>query len=321
MTEATPKIWRDMDQATLDRAYDQAAWCPDIPAALARYAADTAAARAALRPETLSYGPDLLDLYPARGDRRGTWMHVHGGAWRHTTRADAGIMAPALTALGYDVAVPDFSQLPDAPMTRMVDDLLACTAFLRARSGAPLHLSGHSSGAHLAAVLTTREDFASATLISGMYDLEPVLLSARSAYVTLTPDEAHALSPLHHAARISTPLRLAWGTRESPEFIRQSEAMADATNAARFPLPDTDHFAAIYALTNGALRSDIIGKPSDWLRERRSSPRPFKDSDTDNLRHKLASGALQPQIAEQIRAELEHRGESDRAGPHSAAPM
>lgn len=257
-------VWRHHDQESLDRHYDQAAWCPDIPAWIARYAADTAAARAALSPETLSYGPDVLDLYRAAGNvpRRGTWMHVHGGAWRVTTRADAGIMAPALTALGYDVAVPDFAQLPDHRMPRMADDLLACAAFLRSRDAGPLHLSGHSSGAHLAAVLTTRADFASATLVSGMYDLEPVLLSARSTYVTLTPDEADALSPLRHAARIRTPLRLAWGTRESPEFIRQSEAMADAAGAARFPLPDTDHFAAIYALAAGPLLDAAARDPT-----------------------------------------------------------
>lgn len=252
----SPKVWLHYDQPALDAAYDQRAWCPDIADWLARYKADTAAARAALRPEALSYGPHLLDLYPARAPRRGLHLHIHGGAWRANTRADAGFIAPALTAAGFDVAVPDFSPLPTARMPVVVDELLACVAFLAGRG--PIHLSGHSSGAHYAAVLATMQRFASVSLVSGVYDLEPVLLSARRDYVQLSATEAQALSPIRHVARIGAPVLIAWGTAESPEFIRQGEAMALATGARRFVLDGTHHFAAPYALADGALHKALV---------------------------------------------------------------
>ncbi|MDO9501219.1 alpha/beta hydrolase [Falsiroseomonas sp.] len=250
------KVWLDYDQAALDAAYDQRVWAPDMAEWLARYRADTAAARRALGPETLSYGPHLLDLYRAQGAPRGVHLHIHGGAWRAQSRDDSGFLAPALTAAGYAVAVPDFSLLPGRRLPDVVAELRDCVGWLRSRG--PIHLSGHSSGAHLAAVLATETEFASVTLVSGVYDLEPVLLSARRAYVTLDATEAAALSPLRHAARLRGRLRLAWGTAESPEFIRQSEAMATATAAEAFVLPGVNHFAAAYAPAQGALHAALI---------------------------------------------------------------
>jgi len=250
------KVWLDYDQAALDAAYDQRVWAPDMAEWLARHRADTAAARAALKPETLSYGPHLLDLYPAQGTPRGIHLHIHGGAWRAQSRDDSGFLAPALTAAGFAVAVPEFSLLPARRLPDVVAELRDCVAWLQPRG--PIHLSGHSSGAHLAAVLATETEFASVTLVSGVFDLEPVLLSARRAYVALDAVEAAAFSPLRHAARIRGTLRLAWGTAESPEFIRQSEAMAAATGAETFVLPGVNHFAAAYAPAQGALHAALV---------------------------------------------------------------
>ena len=77
------------------------------------------------------------------------------------------------------------------------------------------YVSAHSSGAHLAACALSRgwraenlpPDFCKgALLVGGMYDLKPVRLSARSAYVKFTDAMEEALSPQrpyrrhHHAA-------------------------------------------------------------------------------------------------------------------------
>ena len=253
---AAAEVWLHHDQASLDNAYDQRAWCDETPLWLARYKAETQAAREALRPEALSYGPHLLDLYRANGVARGLHLHIHGGAWRANSRDDAGFVAPAFTAAGLDVAVPDFSLLPAKRLPDVVAELRSCVRFLA--SGGPIHLSGHSSGAHLAAVLATEFAFASVALVSGAYDLAPVLLSSRRDYIHLSAEEAEALSPVRHTARITAPLLVAWGTAESPEFIRQGEAMAVATGARRFVLDGLHHFAAPYALTSGPLYQALV---------------------------------------------------------------
>lgn len=254
------KIWLDYDQAALDRAYDQRAWAPDAADWVARYAADTEAARAAHPPEVLDYGAGLLDLYRAARNARGIHLHVHGGAWRLLTRADAGMAAPALLAAGWDMAVPDFRLLPEVRMPEMVEDVVAACLWAAARGR--LHLSGHSSGAHLAAVAATdgrlAGRIASLTLISGSYDLEPVLLSARGDYVKLSADEADEFSPIRHAARITAPVLLAHGDGESPEFIRHTQAMGAALGVAPIVLAGTNHFAAAYALASGPVHQAML---------------------------------------------------------------
>ena len=65
-----------------------------------------------------------------------------------------------------------------------------------------------------------------AVLSSGMYDLKPARLSARSKYVKFTDDVEEALSTQRHLEKIRTPLVLAHGTNETPEFQRQTRDFA-----------------------------------------------------------------------------------------------
>src|SRR5205085_12159569 len=109
-----------------------------------------------------------------------------------------------------------------------------------------IYLSGHSSGAHLAGVAVAT-DWArdhdlpadlvkGAVLCSGLFDLKPARLSARSNYVKFTDSMELALSPQRHLAVINAPLVVAYGTLETPEFQRQSRDFAAAVEAAGKPV-------------------------------------------------------------------------------------
>ena len=68
--------------------------------------------------------------------------------------------------------------------------------------------------------------------ISGMYELRPVSLSARSSYVKFNDEVLDSLSALRHLDRINAPMVLVYGTLETPEFQRQSRDFADAARKA-----------------------------------------------------------------------------------------
>jgi arylformamidase len=68
--------------------------------------------------------------------------------------------------------------------------------------------------------------------ISGMYDLTPVRLSARSRYVAFDDATVAALSPLRHLDLLRAPLVVAYGTCETPEFQRQNREFAAAVEAS-----------------------------------------------------------------------------------------
>jgi hypothetical protein len=75
-----------------------------------------------------------------------------------------------------------------------------------------------------------------ALLISGMYDLKPVRLSARNRYVNFDDTVEQALSTQRHLDRLNTPVIIAYGSLESPEFQRQSRGFAAALNSAGKPV-------------------------------------------------------------------------------------
>ncbi len=74
-----------------------------------------------------------------------------------------------------------------------------------------------------------------ALLLSGMYDLKPVRLSKRSLYVEFTDEMEELLSPQRHLDNLNTPLLLAYGTCETPEFQRQTRDFFAALKAAGKP--------------------------------------------------------------------------------------
>jgi arylformamidase len=68
-----------------------------------------------------------------------------------------------------------------------------------------------------------------------LYDLKAVRLSARSKYVNITDEIEEALSTQRHLAKIRTPLVLAHGTYETPEFQRRTRDFAAALKAVNKP--------------------------------------------------------------------------------------
>ena len=70
---------------------------------------------------------------------------------------------------------------------------------------------------------------------SGLFDLKPARLSARSKYVSFTDETEQALSSQRHLHLINCPLIVAYGTLETPEFQRQSRDFAAAVQALASP--------------------------------------------------------------------------------------
>ena len=150
--------------------------------------------------------------------------------------------------------VPDFSWVQDAGGSLMVlaDQVRRAIAWVyrnAARFGGDpsrLFVCGQSSGGHLAAVaLTTdwRREFdlpadmvKGGMCVSGMYELAPVRLSKRSAYVAFDDATVERLSPVRHLDRLRAPLVVAYGTCETPEFQRQNREFAAAVAAAGKPV-------------------------------------------------------------------------------------
>jgi arylformamidase len=251
-----PPVWLDLDQKALDDAYDQSVWATNGKQVLERYAALSDDVRARLgAPRRLSYGATpvaALDVYRAK-DGAPIQIFIHGGAWRSGTAKEWAFPADMFVHRGAHFVVPDFVSVVDAggnlsAMVEQVQGAIAWTYRNAERFGGDrkrIFISGHSSGAHLAGVALTTDwkrlglptdVVKGGVLLSGMYDLKPVRLSARSRYVHFDDATEDALSPERHLARLHARLVVAYASLDSPEFQRQSRDFAAAVNGAGKPV-------------------------------------------------------------------------------------
>jgi arylformamidase len=252
-----PLVWRDMDQQALDDAYDQAVYAPNRDDLLARCSAASEAAHKRLKPQRIAYGPseyEQLDLYRAAGARSPAPINifVHGGAWQRSSAGETALVAEPIVGAGAHAVVIDFINVDQAggdltPLYRQVSRAVAwvwrhAESFGGDRKA--LYVSSHSSGSHLAGCALSRgwreeglpSDFCKgAVLAGGMYDLAPVRLSKRSRYIKFTDAMEQELSPQRHIDGITMPLILIYGTRETPEFQRQTRDFFGALHAAGKP--------------------------------------------------------------------------------------
>ncbi|WP_168207246.1 alpha/beta hydrolase [Tardiphaga sp. vice278] len=276
-TDAATKVWLDMDQKALDDAYDQPKYAPNIQQVIKRYASVSDAMRTRVsNPKRAAYGPteiQKLDIFSPKQAKAPIHIHIHGGAWRQRPASDYAFPGEMLMHAGAHYVVPDFISVDEsngelAPMVEQVRRAIAWTVSNAASFGGDptrVYLSGFSSGAHLAgvALLTDwRKDYdlpddviKGAVLSSGLYDLKAVRLSARSKYVKFTDEVELAFSTQRHLARIRTPLFLAHGSYESPEFQRQTRDFAAALKAAGKPVqyvvnPNFNHFEMMETFGN-----------------------------------------------------------------------
>jgi arylformamidase len=277
------KVFLDYDQKSLDRAYDQKAWASNMEDILGEYRIASLRVRKALgEPAIYNYGPtpaERMEVFRANATSAPVQIFVHGGAWRRGAASDYSFLAETFIRSGIHFVAVDF-----AAVTAVEGDLsVLATQVMRAIAWAytnawkfggdpdQLFLAGHSSGAHLAAVAATADWAASGVpgnilkgglLVSGMYDLKPVRLSARSSYVKLDDGSEEALSPIRHLDRLQAPLVVAWGSAESPEFIRQGQTFVSAGNAlgkqiGGVQIDGLNHFEALNTLVE---KQSVIGR-------------------------------------------------------------
>jgi arylformamidase len=241
-------VFREYDQAALDREYDNRRKVPEFADWLARYPRESEATRRAL-PSRLDvpYGPsaaETLDVFPAPGDAPApVQIFIHGGYWRALSKSDFSFVARAFHPAGAATVVLDYALIPTVDMDTLVRQCRTAVAWVYWNApsfgGDPerIFVSGHSAGGHLAAMLMATDWAAfgapsrvinGGSAYSGLYDLEPIRLSYLNETLGLTPDSARRNSPVHLRPAGPAPLLLAVGDLEGPEYHRQNEDLAAA---------------------------------------------------------------------------------------------
>jgi acetyl esterase/lipase len=236
-------------------AYDNAGYIPDAEGYLARWPAQAAAFRASAGGKTgVAYGPHpraAFDLFLPKAAPEGLVVFVHGGYWRRFDRTDWSHLAAGPLARGWAVAMPGYPLCPEVTIPEITRSVRTGIEAAAALVAGPIRLVGHSAGGHLvtrmpaaglAPEVLTR--VARILPISPVSDLAPLLRTDLKETLRLTPEIAHAESPVHAAAP-AAPVTVWVGAEERPVFLDQARWLAEAWGATHKIASGRHHFDVI----------------------------------------------------------------------------
>ncbi len=117
----------------------------------------------------------------------------------------------------------------------------------------PVYLSGHSAGGHLAACWQAHSLVTATLVISGIFELSPLLATKINQKLQLTTEDVGAISPQRHPPECSSVITLHYGADELPELISQSKSYAQMLSQHNVPVgcitvADANHYNILDAL-------------------------------------------------------------------------
>jgi len=271
-------LYRGMDRAQLDAAYNNSAAVPERDAIVADWSARSARVRREYAGHLdLAYGDtprERLDLFLAADPKAPTLAFIHGGYWQMNDLAKESFafFAEGLLPLGINLAVIEYTLAPAARLDRIVAEMRRSVRWLAEHLAeydadpTRLYVAGHSAGGHLTATTMPLPEVRGGIAISGIYDLEPIRLNYLNEKLGLDVAEAERNSPLRHLPATAGELVVAYGSRELPELCRQSIEHARAwtergLRGRLLPVDGADHFTILDALSRpeGVLARALLG--------------------------------------------------------------
>ncbi len=234
------------------------------------------------RKANIAYGNDpqhRLDAY-VPDDQPGAAPPLvvfwHGGRWSSGDKADYRFVGAALAQLGYVAVLPNYRHYPQVKMAGFMDDAAQAVLWAGAHAdcyGADpnrLFLTGHSAGAHMAALLTLDERYfavagrsapriAGVVGLSGPYDFLPLRepdVQDMFGPPALYPDS----QPINFVRADAPPMLLVHGLRDDTVAPKNSRNLATALSARGVPVTLKLYHGVMHADTVAALSKPARGR-------------------------------------------------------------
>jgi len=260
------KIYRDLDRAALDAAYNNAEAVgqrQQVRAGEWKARSDALYKNIPVKRD-LRYGESprqRIDFFPSGRPAAPTLLFIHGGYWQMNDKESFGFVAEGLLSRGINFATVEYTLAPAIRMDGIVAEIRQAVAFMVRHLGelgaAPdgIYVAGHSAGGHLTAMVMQEPGIRGGIAISGLFDLEPIRLCYLNDKLQMDEAEARRDSPVFHLPSQAPPLVMAVGADELSELRRQSmeyhHAWTEAGLKARFSLlAGHEHFSILEELAS-----------------------------------------------------------------------
>ncbi|XP_016890581.1 kynurenine formamidase isoform X2 [Cynoglossus semilaevis] len=198
-------------------------------------------------------------------------IYLHGGYWQFFSKEESGFMAVPLISRDVVVVAVDYDIAPKGNIDLMVCQVRRSVVSVIKQfphiSG--VYICGHSAGAHLTAMVLSTDwsqygitpQIKGALLVSGIYDLLPILSTYVNEPLKMTEEDAVRNSPSLLVPQLKLSLSscqivVAFAENDSPEFRRQSVEYYNKLKESEISVtmedvPNTDHFNVIEQLVDG----------------------------------------------------------------------
>lgn len=270
--------WRSMSPQELEAHFNPRVAVPDFERHLAGWTERSERAKTTLPGEyDLRYGQGPLqtyDLHRPKDAQAGAPLVVlvHGGYWRALDKNTMVFATTPFVERGAVVVNLNYDLCPKVTLDAIVRQMQDALAHIAGNAGAwgadpaKLHVIGHSAGAHLAAMMAAapwpsdlppQPRIASLGLVSGVYDLGPVLQISVNQDIRLDEAMAARNSVANFPPRSVGKILVSYGAAEPAGWQAQSKefhraCVAAGSDAALLPVDGANHFDILYPLADPA---------------------------------------------------------------------
>ena len=263
-------LYKNYDQPALDSQYNNRARVPEFEQIMQQWERDSDALRQRVSFQADSaYGAhprEILDIFPASHPGAPVHAFIHGGYWRSLDKELFHFIAAEFMRRDITYVAISYPLAPQATMDEIVASCRQAIIWLFRNiaryNGDPhrIHISGHSAGGHLVAMLMATnwpalaadlpsDPIKSGCAISGLFNLMPIQLCYVNEDLRMDEAVARYNSPVLLSPSCRSPLLVTVGGAESEEYLAQSQDLADAWSAqisvTSLIVPEANHFSIL----------------------------------------------------------------------------
>lgn len=271
-TTAQESVYQDYDADALYAQYNNRAKVDNYADYAADFAArsDTVRASSIKRVLDIAYGDrnaQQIDLFLPNTANPPLHIFIHGGYWQWNDRKSYAFVTEQLVPAGAAVATVGYPLCPEVSFPELCNSVRSAISHLWHHAAdygfdrTRFHVSGHSAGGHLTALMAGTDWPAfdkdlpanlikSAIPISGIFDLEAIRLTPIGDPLGLDTGAAQDWSPAFLPTSGNGPVVITVGGTEGPEFRRQADTYCDhlrdqGVSAEVLDIADKNHFSVV----------------------------------------------------------------------------
>ncbi|HUP91622.1 MAG TPA: alpha/beta hydrolase [Solimonas sp.] len=236
-----------------------------------------------------------LDIYtPEDAANAPVVVFFFGGRWSDGDKEQYKFVGQALASRGFVAVLPNYRLYPQVRFPEFMGDAARAVRWVHSHiadyggSADRLFVMGHSSGAHIAAMLALNEQYlkdvgGSRTWLKGMiglagpYDFLPI--TAPDLRDLFSPPEKFVLSqPIYYVDGLNPPMLLVHGENDDVVFVKNTRNLAKAVAGAGGQVetliyPDMSHSWIVGSFATLLRRgTDVLENVASFIRRQADAP-------------------------------------------------